>query len=223
MAKKRNWHTNFRPVPGLRVELVEAYKRMGLKSPGRDQLIELVSPSFATALESVVGRTLDPRTPPRFARAMIEMTSGYHQEPAAILARTFPVKCDEMVVVTGIRFWSLCEHHLLPFEGTAVVGYIPGKRIVGLSKLPRLVECFARRLQVQERLTQEIASAIQKHLKPRGVGVLVKARHTCMAMRGVRSDGKMVTSALLGAIRTEPSARAEFLELARSEMGGSHA
>lgn len=211
---KSHWYKNFKPP------------KKG------DFVIKLDSPlarehehmqALRAALQHVTGRELDARTPGRFWNALAEMTSGYSQEPATILERTFPVKCDEMVVVTGIRFWSLCEHHLLPFEGTAVVGYIPGKRIVGLSKLARLVECFARRLQVQERLTQEIASAIQKHLKPRGVGVLVKARHTCMAMRGVRSDGRMVTSALLGAMRRNPSARAEFLELARSEVGGGHA
>lgn len=161
-------------------------------------------------------------TPDRVLRSLAEMTSGYHDDPAAILARQFPDDYDEMVVVRGVEFHSLCEHHLLGFAGTATVGYLPapGKGVVGLSKLARLVDCFARRLQVQERLTTQVADAIEQHLQPSGVGVVVAARHSCMGCRGVRKPGaEMVTSALRGAMRTQPETRAEFLALARHSLG----
>lgn len=154
-------------------------------------------------------------TPGRFYRAIWEMTGGYREEPAKILEKTFDVTYDEMVVVEGIEFTSLCEHHLLPFNGTATVGYIPKAKVVGLSKIPRLVQCYARRFQVQERMTRQIAEAMQQHLQPPGVGVLVRSRHSCMGSRGIRSSGAMVTSALLGVMRDRPEARQEFLELAR--------
>ncbi len=156
-------------------------------------------------------------TPRRVVAALQEMTCGYHDDPAAILAVTFNGdEYDEMIVVRNVDFVSLCEHHVLPFTGTADLAYIPGNgRIVGLSKLARLVECFARRLQVQERMTQQIAAAMEEHLRPQGVGVVVRARHSCMACRGVRkAEAEMVTSTMLGALRDEPAARAEFLSLA---------
>ena len=154
-------------------------------------------------------------TPARVARAWRELTEGYKQDPAAILDTTFEMgKYDQMVVVRDIEFWSLCEHHLLPFHGRACVGYLPDERVVGLSKLGRLVQCFARRLQVQERMTQEIADAVAKHLAPLGVGVVVQASHTCMAMRGIRLGADMLTSALLGKFRDDATMRAEFLTLA---------
>jgi GTP cyclohydrolase I len=153
-------------------------------------------------------------TPERVMRALHEMTSGYRDEPKAILDCTFTEPYDEMVVVSGIEFWSLCEHHMLPFHGRATVGYVPDRQIVGLSKLPRLVHCFARRLQVQERLTKQIAEAINEHLNPKGVGVVLEATHLCMAARGVRSASTMSTSCLLGCMRDDASARAEFLHLA---------
>lgn len=152
-------------------------------------------------------------TPARVVRALRELTMGSYEDPADILSTTFAVDCDELVVVRDIPFASLCEHHLLPFTGTATVGYLPGERVVGLSKIARLVACFARRLQVQERMTVEIAEAMLTNLNPRGVGVVVEARHSCMSVRGVRSSGSMVTSSLLGRLRTNPSARAEFLNL----------
>ncbi len=153
-------------------------------------------------------------TPARVVRAFVEMTSGYGQKPEEILTTTFDEPCDEIVLVTGVRFTSLCEHHLLPFVGKADVGYLPGKKVVGLSKLPRLVECFARRLQVQERMTRQIAEAIDHHLSPLGVAVIVRASHSCMGCRGVRQqDAQMVTSAMLGAFRSENSTRSEFLQL----------
>jgi len=154
-------------------------------------------------------------TPGRFQRALAEMTAGYREDAAAILEKRFDVKYDEMVVVEGVEFTSLCEHHLLPFSGTATVGYIPAAAVVGLSKIPRLVQCFARRFQVQERLTRQIADAMNEHLKPAGVGVLVRSRHSCMGSRGIKSRGEMVTSALIGVMRDRPEARQEFLELAR--------
>lgn len=156
-------------------------------------------------------------TPARFVRALHEMTSGYETDVAALLSTTFTDDYDEMVVVRGVDFHSLCEHHLLGFTGTATVGYIPqpGLGVVGLSKLARLVDAFARRLQVQERMTQQIAQAIDEHLRPVGVGVVLRARHSCMGCRGVRKPGaEMVTSTLLGAMRDEPQTRAEFLSLA---------
>lgn len=155
-------------------------------------------------------------TPGRVVKALTEMTVGYHEDPAAILATTFDEKSDEMVIVRGVEFTSMCEHHMLPFTGTVSLGYLPGERVVGLSKLARLVECYARRLQVQERMTAEIAEAIQTHLGATGVGVVVTARHSCMGCRGVKKPtAEMVTSAMLGSLRSEPAARAEFLHLTR--------
>jgi GTP cyclohydrolase I len=158
-------------------------------------------------------------TPARVVRALSEMTRGYSLDPAVALGTTFvDDRCDEMVVCRGIDFTSLCEHHLLPFSGDAVVGYVPGDRLVGLSKLARLVEVYAQRLQVQERLTVQIADALTEHLAPRGVGVVVRARHSCMACRGVRKQhAEMVTSALSGFMRDDAAARAEFLALARAD------
>ncbi|MBI3654054.1 MAG: GTP cyclohydrolase I FolE [Acidobacteria bacterium] len=155
------------------------------------------------------------RTPERVAKALGELTSGYAQDPALILSTTFESRdYDEMIIVKDIAFTSLCEHHLLVFEGTATIAYIPSQqRIVGLSKFARLVECFARRLQVQERLTTQIARAIQQHLQPQGVGVLLKASHSCMAIRGIRKSGLTVTNCLLGAMRDDDKTRAEFMAL----------
>lgn len=156
-------------------------------------------------------------TPGRVLRALAEMTSGYSDDPASILARQFPDSYDEMVIVRGVDFTSLCEHHMLAFTGTATVAYVPaeGRGVVGLSKLARLVDCYARRLQVQERLTMQVADAIEEHLQPEGVGVVLRAQHSCMGCRGVRKPGaEMVTSALRGVLRTKPEARAEFLALA---------
>lgn len=154
-------------------------------------------------------------TPARVMRAWREMTSGYDEDPARILAKQFKAKeYDEMVTVRGIEFWSTCEHHLLPFTGKVTVGYLPGASVVGLSKIPRLVHCFARRLQIQERLTAQIAGAMRDHLGAAGVGVVMRATHLCMAARGVKAPAEMVTSTMLGTIRDDPRARAEFLSIA---------
>lgn len=154
-------------------------------------------------------------TPRRVVRALGEMTKGYNSDPAHILQKTFEDDHDQIIILRGIPFTSMCEHHLLPFSGTADVGYLPGK-VVGLSKLARLVDCFACRLQMQERMTREIADSIMTHLIAKGVAVVVKAMHSCMACRGVKKPGaEMVTSRMLGIFRDEASARSEFLDLCR--------
>ena len=154
-------------------------------------------------------------TPARVVKAWREMTAGYAEDPAEILSRTFDESSDELVILRGISFYSTCEHHLLPFYGQAVVGYLPGK-VVGISKLARLVECFAKRLQVQERMTRQIAEAVETHLEARGVGVVLRAHHLCMGCRGVRQEEtEMVTSSMLGTLRTDATSRAEFLRLCR--------
>lgn len=155
-------------------------------------------------------------TPDRVVKALCELTKGYDDDPAAILATTFDVAYDEMVTIGPYPFASLCEHHLLPFTGTAVLGYVPGDRVVGLSKLGRLIDCYARRLQVQERMTVQLADAMVQHLEPRGVGVVVRAVHQCMANRGVGKSAPMHTVALRGVLFDKPEARAEFLALAHA-------
>ncbi len=151
-------------------------------------------------------------TPSRVVKAWDEVTVGYGADPASILSADFHGNgYDQMVVSPGIEFWSTCEHHLLGFHGQAFVGYVPGKRVVGLSKMARLVDCFARRLQIQEQLTQQVADAMVEHLKPKGVGVLVRAQHLCMSCRGVgKQEAGMVTTALKGAFRRQ-EVREEFL------------
>ena len=158
-------------------------------------------------------------TPKRMERMYRELTRGYRQNPGEIINKAmFDVDYDEMVVVTNINFYSLCEHHMLPFLGVAHVGYIPKGRVVGLSKIPRIVDMFARRLQVQERMTAQIANVLQEQLNPDGVGVVVEGYHMCMSMRGVEKEkAKMITSTLLGSFREDPATRAEFLALIRSE------
>jgi GTP cyclohydrolase I len=177
----------------------------------------VASDKMASVMEMVTGiqavGDLE-ETPMRMVMALREMTAGYGMDPAKILSKTFDVEYDEMILVRGVRFTSLCEHHLLPFPGVAHVGYIPGAKVVGLSKLARLVTCFAMRLQIQERMTRQIAEAIQDHLQPKGVGVIVSARHACMGHRGAKQpDAEMVTSTMLGCLREDPAARSEFLKL----------
>jgi GTP cyclohydrolase IA len=156
-------------------------------------------------------------TPERFAKAMQFLTRGYEQDLNKVLnGAMFSVCYDEMVVVKDIELYSLCEHHLLPFFGRCHVAYIPNKRVVGLSKIPRLVNMFSRRLQIQERLTNQIARAIEEELQPIGVGVIVEAKHLCMVMRGVeKQNSQTVTSAMLGAFRENIHTRDEFLSLVR--------
>ena len=153
-------------------------------------------------------------TPARVARAYAELLSGYWENPQTIInGALFEVTYDEMVIVRDIEFYSLCEHHMLPFMGRAHVAYIPRGHVIGLSKIPRIVDMFARRLQVQERLTRQIADSIHEILQPHGVAVVVEALHTCSMMRGVRKhDARMTTSAMLGAFRSSLATRQEFLD-----------
>ncbi|HAH06347.1 MAG TPA: GTP cyclohydrolase I FolE [Elusimicrobia bacterium] len=158
------------------------------------------------------------KTPERVAKALLEMTSGYGADIGALInGALFEVDYSEMVLVKDIQFYSLCEHHALPFFGKAHVAYLPDKKVVGLSKIPKLVQVFAQRLQVQERMTQQIAETLMSRLKPLGVGVILEARHLCMEMRGARSLlSPTVTSSMLGAFRRDPRTREEFLALVRS-------
>ena len=161
------------------------------------------------------------RTPDRVEKALRYLTSGYEQDAKEILNDAMFVEdYDEMVIVKDIDFSSLCEHHLLPFIGKCHVAYMPGRKIVGLSKIPRLVEMFSRRLQVQERLTTQIAGTINEVLQPRGVAVVMEAVHLCMLMRGVeKQNSKAITSAMLGSFRDTPETRAEFMGLIKSSRG----
>jgi GTP cyclohydrolase I len=156
-------------------------------------------------------------TPDRVARALRELTDGYALKPEEVIAdAVFDQDYDEMVVLKDVPFYSLCEHHMLPFFGHVHVGYLPKGKVVGLSKIPRLVEVFSHRLQIQEQLTRQIAEALNGALAPRGVGVVVEARHLCMEMRGVETPGgRMMTSCMLGTFRRDPRTRAEFLDLVR--------
>jgi len=161
------------------------------------------------------------RTPERVEKAWRYLTSGYTQDVKTVLNDALFVEdYDEMVVVKDIDFFSICEHHLLPFIGKCHVAYMPKRKIVGLSKIPRLVEMYSRRLQVQERLTTQIANTLDEVLKPRGVAVVMEATHLCMLMRGVeKQNSKAVTSAMLGAFRDRPETRAEFMELIKAGRG----
>jgi len=158
------------------------------------------------------------RSPERMAKAIRFLTRGYQEDPGQLLrAALFQVDYDEMVIVKDIEMFSLCEHHMLPFFGKVHVAYLPKGKVIGLSKIPRLVDVFARRLQVQERLTKQIAEAIQDAVDPIGVGVVIEARHLCMMMRGVeKQHSATVTSSMLGAFRNEQETREEFLSLIRS-------
>ena len=161
------------------------------------------------------------KTPARVAKAYQYFTSGYGQDVHEVLNEAlFTEAYDEMVVVKDIDFYSLCEHHVIPFFGKCHIAYMPSHKIVGLSKLPRLVEMFSRRLQVQERLTTQIAQTLNDVLQPRGVAVVIEALHMCMLMRGVeKQNSKAVTSAMMGAFRENAGTRAEFMELIRSRGG----
>ena len=207
-------------------------KRRDVHSPEADWGLDLdPAPARQEEFESIVHRMLallgeDPgregllKTPQRVANAMTWLTRGYALEPRQVIGdAVFEEEHESMIMVRDIELYSLCEHHLLPFFGKAHVAYIPDGRIVGLSKLPRLVEVFARRLQVQERLTEQIAEAIEEVLRPRGVGVVIEAYHLCMMMRGVeKQNSKTITSAVRGAFRSDAKTRDEFLRLAH---GGS--
>src|ERR1700726_2586509 len=192
------------------------------------------NPTLTSAsVEDLVGGTLvrlgeDPereglvRTPERVHKAFEFLTRGYNEDPEAMLKKAlFTVTYDEMVIVKDVEVFSLCEHHMLPFFGKVHVAYIPNGKVIGLSKVPRLVELFSRRLQIQERLTTQIAETIQKVIEPQGVGVVIEARHLCMMMRGVeKQHSEAVTSSMLGSFRTEQETRQEFLSLIRQRPNG---
>ena len=191
----RNFHDDGKPDRAEVEAAVRTIIRWSGEDPDREGLIE---------------------TPARVTRAYEEAFVGYTHDPAAILQKSFDEieGYDELVVLRGIRFESLCEHHMAPILGRAWVGYMPNWRVVGISKLARVVEAFAKRLQIQEKLTAQIANTIDNVLKPRGVGVLIRASHHCMPTRGVhKADTDLVTSRMLGCFRDDPPLRAEFLSL----------
>ena len=181
--------------------LRELLVRLG-EDPGRDGLV---------------------RTPERMQKSLEYLTKGYHEDPDKVLqGALFKVEYDEMVIVKDIEMFSLCEHHLLPFFGKVHVAYIPNGKVLGLSKIPRLVDIFARRLQVQERLTVQIAETIQNAIEPQGVGVVIEARHLCVMMRGVeKQHSAAVTSHMLGSFRNAEKTREEFLALIRNGKNGN--
>jgi len=164
------------------------------------------------------------KTPERVAKMFKFLTKGYSQDIDEVLnGALFPIKYDEMVIIKDIDFFSLCEHHLVPFFGKCHIAYLPDKVVIGLSKLPRIVEVFSRRLQVQERLTQQIADTIQEKIKPQGVAVVMEAQHLCMMMRGVeKQNATAITSAMLGGFRTRRETRQEFLDLIKRNSAPMH-
>lgn len=169
-------------------------------------------------LKSIEGNTLRPelkKTPKRVAEMYKQITSGYQVDVEKLMrGSVYKEDTNDMVIVRDIEFYSVCEHHLLPFYGRCHVGYIPHGKVIGISKIPRLVDAFAKRLQLQERMTGQIAKALEKHLAPYGVAVVVEATHLCMLMRGVqKNDARVTTSSMLGIYRKRPESRAEFLNL----------
>jgi GTP cyclohydrolase I len=179
------------------------------------EALETAVAAILCALDPDPGREGLERTPARVARALAYMTRGYREDPKTVINDAlFVEQYSEMIVVRDIDFYSLCEHHILPFFGKAHVAYLPRNHIVGISKLARLVEVYARRLQVQERMTTQIAQTVEQHLKPLGVAVVLEAEHLCMRMRGVEKQNSfVVTSAMLGGFRTNQETRAEFMNL----------
>ena len=199
-----------------RDEGIDGYTKIDRYNP---QLIESLSANYYEVLKQIgenPGREGLLKTPERIAKAMLFLTHGYDLDARDILrSAMFKEEYSQMVVVKDIEVYSMCEHHMLPFFGKAHIAYIPAGRIVGLSKLPRIVDVFARRLQVQERLTEQIAQAIDEVLAPKGVGVVIEAMHLCMMMRGVeKQNSKTITSAVTGQFRECPMTRDEFLRLA---------
>ena len=205
MARQIGSH---RSPSALRGEQVDHEKPSSLESTIRQLVTQIGEDPNRHGLED---------TPRRVAKSLMFLTRGYQQDVDELLnGALFPIEYDEMVIVKDIDFFSLCEHHLLPFFGKCHVGYIPRKHVVGLSKIPRIVDVFSRRLQVQERLTVQIAQTLQKKLNPHGVGVVMEARHLCMSMRGVEKQNTIaVTSEMQGVFRKQQQTRDEFLKLIR--------
>ena len=202
--------------------------RNARQAPEETPAASLASASYADLVHEMLARLgEDPeregltRTPERVQRAMEFLTKGYREDPESMLkGALFTEPYDEMVIVKDIEMFSLCEHHMLPFFGKVHVAYLPQGKVIGLSKIPRLVEIFSRRLQVQERLTTQIAETLMKVIEPQGVGVVIEARHLCMMMRGVeKQHSAAVTSSMLGSFRDEQQTREEFLSLIRARAG----
>lgn len=217
-------------TPSSTSNVVSPHRNKRKKADSDDT--DVMSPAAITDIEPTVRKLLQQlgenpdrnglrETPKRVAKALTYLTQGYHQDIDTLLNDAlFPIQYDEMVIVKDIDFYSLCEHHLLPFFGKCHVGYIPRKHVVGLSKVPRIVDMFSRRLQVQERLTVQIAHTIQEKLNPHGVAVVMEARHLCMSMRGVEKQNTVaVTSEMLGVFRKQQQTRDEFLKLIRHRSG----
>jgi len=208
-----------RPVRGAEVPSPRADEGLDLDpAPPRNAELEGLVRRQLELLGEDAGREGLLKTPQRVANALAWLTRGYQLDAQAVIGDAlFEESHESMVMVRDIELYSLCEHHLLPFFGKCHIAYIPNRRIVGLSKLPRLVEVFARRLQVQERLTEQVAEAVDEVLRPRGVGVVIEAAHLCMMMRGVeKQNSRTITSALRGSFRTDPATRDEFLRLAHA-------
>ena len=197
-------------------------RKKAASGAGRDEIQPLVEQLLVHLGEDPSRNGLE-KTPERVAKAFRFFTRGYQEDAGKILnGAVFPIEYDDMVVIRDIDFFSLCEHHLLPFYGKCHVAYLPKGRIIGLSKIPRLVEVFSRRLQVQERLTMQIAEALQQKLKPQGVAVVMEARHLCMMMRGVETPNAVaVTSSMQGVFQSQQKTREEFLQLIRRSGPGS--
>jgi GTP cyclohydrolase IA len=220
MNTNGNGHTNGNGQSGLEFDpdeyddLIEAGrgKLEGMTFGGNDAIEQSVRVILENIGEDSQREGLL-RTPSRVAKMYAELTAGYHIDPQALInGAVFSVDYDEMVMVKDIDFSSLCEHHMLPFMGRIHVAYIPNGKVIGLSKIPRIVEMFARRLQVQERLTVQIADFLDQALEPRGVAVVAEGVHMCSVMRGVKkANAKMITSAMRGAFRSDPRTRAEFM------------
>ncbi|HUA00869.1 MAG TPA: GTP cyclohydrolase I FolE [Candidatus Aquilonibacter sp.] len=212
MAKTTNSKIDLEEAPEIEIPGVAGVAG----AEGSDGIADLIRQMIARLGEDPNREGLR-RTPERFEKALRYLTSGYRQDPEKILnGAMFSVTYDEMVVVKDIEVYSLCEHHLLPFFGKCHVAYIPNKKVVGLSKIARLVNMYARRLQIQERLTSQIAHTIEEKLSPQGVGVIIEARHLCMVMRGVeKQHSAAMTSAMLGVFRQSKQTRDEFLSLIR--------
>ena len=220
MASQRTRRSAITPISRSLVSHIEDLPAV---SPPQDIAVmtKLVR-QLLTALGEAPGRNGLLRTPERVAKALLFMTRGYHEDIERLLnGALFPIEYDEMVIVKDIDFFSMCEHHMLPFFGKCHVGYLPNKKVVGLSKIPRVVDAFSRRLQVQERLTTQIAETLKRKLDAHGVAVVMEARHLCMMMRGVEKQNTLaVTSSMLGAFRTQEQTRNEFLKLIRRNAVG---
>src|ERR1700738_1647357 len=187
-----------------------------MKDPGQGTPVPMIHDALRVILKYIgedPDREVLKETPNRICNSYAELFAGYHQNPTDVFKTFEDGACDEMVILRGIEVVSFCEHHMLPFLGVAHIGYLPDGKIIGLSKLARLIDVFAKRLQVQERLTTQVTGALMEHLNPKGAGCVIEAAHSCMSCRGVRKQQSvMITSSLVGAFRDDPTTRSEFLQ-----------